>query len=128
MANIFLPIASNYLYVMFFCLLFYFVLYFFLYAEKNVCLFNEFNAFCGWETSIERAQKICFPKNFENCFCRKIFLTLHYFFLQFPMTMAWRRCVNSETSGQSYKHFMLVNYDSRVVIWGIFQSGTTLES
>ena len=31
-------------------------------------------------------------------------------------------------SGQSYKHFTLVNYDSRVVIWGIFQSGTTLES
>ena len=30
--------------------------------------------------------------------------------------------------GQSYKHFMLINYDSRVVIWGIFQSGTTLES
>ena len=24
--------------------------------------------------------------------------------------------------------FTLVNYDSRVVIWGIFQSGTTLES
>ena len=23
--------------------------------------------------------------------------------------------------------FTLVNYDSRVVIWGIFQSGTTLE-
>ena len=32
------------------------------------------------------------------------------------------------SSGQSYKHFTLVNYDSRVVIWGIFQSGTTLES
>ena len=32
------------------------------------------------------------------------------------------------TCGQSYKHFTLVNYDSRVVIWGIFQSGTTLES
>ena len=31
-------------------------------------------------------------------------------------------------SGQSYKHFTLVNYDSRVVIWGIFQSGMTLES
>ena len=30
--------------------------------------------------------------------------------------------------GQSYKHFTLVNYDSRVVIWGIFKSGTTLES
>ena len=30
--------------------------------------------------------------------------------------------------GQSYKHFMLVNYDYRVVIWGIFQSGTTQES
>ena len=34
----------------------------------------------------------------------------------------------SDTSGQSYKHFMLVNYDSRVVKWGIFQSGTTQES
>ena len=31
-------------------------------------------------------------------------------------------------SGQSYKHFTLVNYDSRVVKWGIFQSGMTLES
>ena len=30
--------------------------------------------------------------------------------------------------GQSYKHFALVNYDSKVVIWGNFQSGTTLES
>ena len=32
------------------------------------------------------------------------------------------------TSGQSYKHFTIVNYDSRVVTWGIFKSGTTLES
>ena len=32
------------------------------------------------------------------------------------------------TSGQSYKTFTLVNYESRVVIWGICQSGTTLES
>ena len=31
-------------------------------------------------------------------------------------------------SGQSYKHFKLVNYDSKVVIWGIFQSGTTFMS
>ena len=31
------------------------------------------------------------------------------------------------TSGQSYKQFTLVNYNSRVVIWGIFKSGTTLE-
>ena len=30
--------------------------------------------------------------------------------------------------GQSYKHFMLIIYESRVVIWGIFKSGTTLES
>ena len=36
--------------------------------------------------------------------------------------------INAENSGQSYKHFTLVNYDSRVIIWGIFQSGTTLES
>ena len=31
-------------------------------------------------------------------------------------------------SGQSYKASTIVNYDSRVVIWGIFKSGTTLES
>ena len=31
------------------------------------------------------------------------------------------------TSGQSYKQFTLVIYDSRVLIWGIFKSGTTLE-
>ena len=31
------------------------------------------------------------------------------------------------TSRKSYKTFTLVNYDSRVVIWGIFKSGTTLE-
>ena len=30
--------------------------------------------------------------------------------------------------GQSYKHFTIVNYDSRVVTWGIFKSCTTLES
>ena len=33
-----------------------------------------------------------------------------------------------KSSAQSNKHFTLVNYDSRVVIWGIFKSGTTLES
>ena len=38
------------------------------------------------------------------------------------------RAVVRLTSGQSYKHFTIVNYDSRVVIWGIFKSGTTLES
>ena len=32
------------------------------------------------------------------------------------------------SSGQSYKQFTLIIYDSRVVIWGIFKSGTTLES
>ena len=28
-----------------------------------------------------------------------------------------------DTSGQSYKHFTIVNYDSRVITWGIFKSG-----
>ena len=32
------------------------------------------------------------------------------------------------TSGQSYKASMIVNYNSRVVIWGILKSGMTLES
>ena len=35
---------------------------------------------------------------------------------------------NQSNSGQSNKHFTLVIYESRVVIWGIFKSGTTLES
>ena len=30
--------------------------------------------------------------------------------------------------GQSYKGSTIVNYDSSVVIWGNFKSGTTLES
>ena len=34
----------------------------------------------------------------------------------------------AKTSGQSYKHFTLVIYDSSVVIWGIFKSGTPLGS
>ena len=33
-----------------------------------------------------------------------------------------------QTSVQSYKQFMLVIYDSRVIIWGIFKSDMTLES
>ena len=33
-----------------------------------------------------------------------------------------------KTCGQSYKQFTLVIYESGVVIWGIFKSGTTLES
>ena len=38
------------------------------------------------------------------------------------------RAISSNTSGESYKQFMLVIYESRVVIWGILKSGTTLES
>ena len=40
--------------------------------------------------------------------------------------LTYKRLWNGLLSGQSYKYFMLVNYDSRVVIWGIFLSGTTL--
>ena len=35
---------------------------------------------------------------------------------------------SEKISDQSYKQFMLVIYDSRVVRWGIFKSATTLES
>ena len=31
-------------------------------------------------------------------------------------------------SGQSYKQFTIVIYDTRVTVWGIFKSDTTLES
>ena len=37
-------------------------------------------------------------------------------------------CCKLKTCGQSYKGSRIVNYDSRVVIWGNFKSGTTLES
>ena len=35
---------------------------------------------------------------------------------------------NTTSGGQSYKHFMFVNYNSMFVKWGIFESGKTLES
>ena len=41
-----------------------------------------------------------------------------------------RRCIFlrfAATNGQSYKTFTLITNDSRVVKWGIFKSGTTLE-
>ena len=40
----------------------------------------------------------------------------------------YRNTVLFASSGQSYKQVMLIIYDSRVVIWSIFKSGTTLES
>ena len=42
--------------------------------------------------------------------------------------LLWSNDCTFETSGQSYKQFTIVIYDSRVVIWGNFKSGTTLES
>ena len=39
----------------------------------------------------------------------------------------WLRTSLRQTCGQSYKWFTLAIYDSRVVIWSIFKSGTTLE-
>ena len=44
----------------------------------------------------------------------------------------WRGGADGDTHGilicgQSYKHFTIVNYDSRVIIWGNFKSGMTLE-
>ena len=35
---------------------------------------------------------------------------------------------DSDICGQSYKAYTIVIYDSTVIIWGIFKSGTTLES
>ena len=54
-------------------------------------------------------------------------MVIHLLQLKFSMTTA---IVSNASSirGQSYKHFTIVNYDSRVVIWGIFKSGMTLES
>ena len=40
----------------------------------------------------------------------------------------WIRIKSKISVDNLIKHFMLVNYDCRAVIWGIFQAGTTLES
>ena len=61
--------------------------------------------------------KLCLTS--VSCFIR---VTLHKMCL---------KCVVGSTeliSGQSYKQFTLVIYNSIVIIWGIFKSGTTLES
>ena len=49
-------------------------------------------------------------------------------FVTFFLPVAVERHPMLETCGQSYKQFMLIIYKSRVVIWGIFKSGRTLES
>ena len=58
---------------------------------------------------------------------------LFYLLFYFPLTFEAEKLIlmlgiGSDGSSQSYKQFTLVIYDSRVVIWGIFKSGTTLES
>ena len=58
---------------------------------------------------------------------------LFYLLFYFPLSFEAEKLIlmpgiGSDGSSQSYKQFTLVIYDSRVVIWGIFKSGTTLES
>ena len=36
--------------------------------------------------------------------------------------------LSSDDTYKSYKGSTIINYDSEVVLWGIFKSGTTLES
>ena len=57
-------------------------------------------------------------------------MSIQYMVPGFELTtfQTWASFHNHKTSGQSYKHFTLVNYESRVIIWDIFKSGTTLES
>ena len=45
-----------------------------------------------------------------------------------PIIKGTSQLPNPPGCGQSYKQFTIVIYDSRVVIWGNFKSGTTLES
>ena len=42
--------------------------------------------------------------------------------------MAFTGVTNAHPVVNIIKHFTIVIYDSRVVIWGVFKSGTTLES
>ena len=62
------------------------------------------------------------PKRFDRLM---ITYTSHGVFFWKVMN---KRVGAAHSSGQSYKHFTLVNYKSWVIIWGIFQSGTTLGS
>ena len=62
-------------------------------------------------------------QNFEPILW-KIFATVNHFNIVHGQILK----NNLAICDQSYKHFTIVNYDSRAVTWGIFKSGTTLES
>ena len=48
--------------------------------------------------------------------------------LGIAVVLASGKFIGTISCSQSYKGSTIVNYGSRVVIWGIFKSGTTLES
>ena len=64
------------------------------------------------------------PNDFWGYFKKRHFLTETCF------GHFWKHWATfySNICGQSYKQFTIVIYDSRVVMWGNFKSGTTLES
>ena len=67
----------------------------------------------------------------ENCFVNGLILLISFsanFRLCYFKHFDWLKIFDHPISGQPYKASMIVNYNSRVVIWGIFKSGTTLES
>ena len=65
-----------------------------------------------WVNNYFDAIEVCFDENKFGSLCTPLYLKGRDGYV---------------SCGQSYKQFTLVIYESRVVIWGIFKSGTTLE-
>ena len=79
-----------------------------------------------WQSFLQKQPKylvtfwvILKKSNFEKNYCGYLLATLEKC-QAIIYSDIWSHC------GQSYKHFTSVNYDPRVVIWAIFQSGTPL--
>ena len=83
----------------------------------------------------DESTEVCGPcfvaRVFKWCIGRRHDCAFHPLALDANHSLAKSRTslmMNRETRSQSYKQFTIVIYDSSVVIWGNFTSGTTLES
>ena len=86
--------------------------------KSCICFTQTLTRFSSWNRLTIFFFLLLFMFNFMS----------HPFLIEFWRTgQAWTS-LNLILLSQSYKQFMLVIYDSRVIIWGIFKSGTTLES
>ena len=100
------------------------------FLERPSLVCTRFSICRNWYKRLEKMSFSCFVFFYEKWSIPFLFLCFFVTHLkwQLEFTLLPRRVGISVTSGQSYKHSTILNYDSRVVILDIFKSGTTLES